>query len=346
MGPDDIDPGHYGPDGPVAVCWEFLDCIFQHGSYDDAWPLLDENHRRCRAQAWIWNNREFSDIAGRLEELSEWLTVGPHPGELIWDQFCEIELRTAVDAWAERYRRGLGAGSRPRPVGPDLEVVVLVPTDGDVVQFTEETLVTDALVWLVRRTSDGLRLAGWSDREPVPGLPPDLYPDIDPLREPAGLDPVETVEHYLDILLELEKTGAGSVVAAPRHDEAWALMTFDLRSRMARLMTDDIDRIEPNAVSTILEGPNAEDSFTGGIIWNAFRGWHAGHISSRYRLFRIVATPTASVDVEGDAATVTLTGDPDAPQGYAAPSIVFGLRRDGEHWKIDSIPDGVPHPPT
>lgn len=175
--PEELE-AYYAPGGAPDTCFQFLDAIFVRGSYDLAWSMMDENQRLCRAQAWLWNNRSFPDIAPHLDGLAAWLLDGPHPGEEIWTSFSAIELQGIVDAWGDKYARGLGAASRPRPIGVDLELVVLAPTDGESFQVSGPTLLSDALVWTVRHTCDGCRIAAWHDRLPVPGWPPDLYPDV------------------------------------------------------------------------------------------------------------------------------------------------------------------------
>ncbi len=68
----------------------------------------------------------------------------------------------------------------PRPIGLDLELVLMIPTDGEVMQFEGPTLVDNALPFVMRLEIDGWRVAALGDRLPMPGWPPDLYPSPEP----------------------------------------------------------------------------------------------------------------------------------------------------------------------
>ena len=92
---------------------------------------MDDNLRSCRAQAWLWNNRTAPDVASRLDELaSEFIDGPPAPHSPLWIEFANIELGMIRAAWADVYAQVLGAASDPRPIGLDLELVLMVPTRG------------------------------------------------------------------------------------------------------------------------------------------------------------------------------------------------------------------------
>lgn len=141
--------------------------------------MMDDNLRLCRAQAWLWNNWTFPEIGGRLDELADRFVRGPWPGDDLWDAFAQIELAQLAEAWGEAYARDLGAASYPRPIGVDLEVVLMVPTDGNVMTFDQPTLVSSALPFVVRHVDGVWWLAGYGDFVPVPGWPPQLEPAAD-----------------------------------------------------------------------------------------------------------------------------------------------------------------------
>lgn len=175
---------HYGPAGPVVAGRAFIEAITADGeraigdlgAFRDAWALLDDNHRLCRAQAWLWNNREAADIAGHdLEELAAALmpTDTSHP---LWHAFAFTELNQILEVWGDYDLDKLGAVSRPRPIGPDLEIVIFLENDEPMV-MTEMTLVQPFAVFIMRSTSDGWRVAAYQDRLPIPGWPPDFSPD-------------------------------------------------------------------------------------------------------------------------------------------------------------------------
>lgn len=76
-------------------------------------------------------------------------------------------------AWGHWDLTNMGAGSQPRPIGIDYEVVVLLPAEKEPIFFTEATLVNDALVFLVHYVEDCWLVANaGSDRHLEPGWPP------------------------------------------------------------------------------------------------------------------------------------------------------------------------------
>jgi hypothetical protein len=178
-GDERIDPGHFDEEGPVLFVYSFLNAVLRDDpppSYDEGWLHLSPLMRICRAQAWIWNNRDDPAIDGELQDRLEHLATGPHRGDPLWDDFSAIELRQLREAWGDKYARQLGAASRTRVVGPDLELVVLVPTDGTPIEVHEPTLVTDALLFLVERGDNRWYIASYGDALPEPGWPPTFDP--------------------------------------------------------------------------------------------------------------------------------------------------------------------------
>lgn len=176
---------HYAEDGPVASCWRFLELVLgDQSDFLKAWHMMSPNLRLCRSQAWLWNNRSHPFVEGHLEALADWLVDYPagqsHPtihAQTLWGEFEAIELRTFDEAWQDSYARQLGAASHPRPIGPNLELVLMIPTDGRVIQFDTPTLVTDSLPFVMEFV-DGWHVAAFGDRLPVSGWPPDLAPTV------------------------------------------------------------------------------------------------------------------------------------------------------------------------
>lgn len=170
---------HYGEEGPVAIAYEWLEVIADH-DYATAWDLMDKNLRLCRSQAWLWNNRDTlgdEDLDSRAS-----LLVQPGSESPLWEQFAHTELGQLHGTWAHHFAAmsagTLGAASATRIVGPNLEVVVLVDLDStQPVVYDKPTLITDALVFLVRHTLRGWRVAGYEDRPPDPGWPPQFSHD-------------------------------------------------------------------------------------------------------------------------------------------------------------------------
>src|SRR5438552_969394 len=121
---------HYGPDGPVAGALAWLEAIFN----DDllaAWRVTDPNLRLVLAQAFLWANREHPHTAGYdLGETARTLASLDADHDL-WPSFVQTQLREFHEAFDEFFSVPYGAGSRPRPVGIDYEIVKFVHTERD-----------------------------------------------------------------------------------------------------------------------------------------------------------------------------------------------------------------------
>jgi len=173
---------HFGPDGPVAAVYAWLDLV-RADDFGSAWVLMDDNLRLCRAQAWLWNNRSHPDIAALdLDEEAKRIAAVPSTSSL-WPDFAITELDQLNGTWPHRFKAmeegRLGAGSATRVLGPDLEVVLLMEGTGEVEVFDQPTLVPDAFPFAVRMTDHGWRVAAYGDFVPEPGWPPEL-------ERPAG----------------------------------------------------------------------------------------------------------------------------------------------------------------
>lgn len=169
---------HYGPNGPVEAVYSFLRSV-DDSSFADVWSWHDRDLRLVRAQAWLWNNREAIELAGQDLAARAQSWVDNEAIDDLWPSFASIELQSLRSSWSKWLaclRNGsLGAGSASRLVGPDLEVVLLMPTEGEPLVFNEPTLVDSAITFVVRRTDDGWRIAAYGDRLPESGWPPTIY---------------------------------------------------------------------------------------------------------------------------------------------------------------------------
>lgn len=162
---------HYGEGGSVHALIHWLKLVMEDRDYRSAWPLMDENLRRCRAQAWLWNaGQHYPFIAENRVEYAEDF-VQDVPAHQLWDDFAADDLNGIHEAWSEFYARQLGASDRTRPIGLDLELVVMIPTGGTPLQFDEPTVV-EALLFIMRHVENRWLVAAWADHLPEPGWPP------------------------------------------------------------------------------------------------------------------------------------------------------------------------------
>ncbi len=163
---------HYGASGPVMAARQWLTLILAEDDYEGAWKLTDPVLRLARAQAWIYNNQDFPDVASEdRDELAAALAQRPsaHP---LWADFAHTESQQMNEAWAAYSLDRLGAASRPRLLDVDYEIVIFTPADEPVL-ITEPTLV-EGLVFVMHFTEDGWLVAAPGDRLPVPGWPPEF----------------------------------------------------------------------------------------------------------------------------------------------------------------------------
>lgn len=168
----------YGPDSPHTVAGDFLLALLDDRDFLGAWQRMTPEFRLCRAQAWVWNNRTHPDFAGTDLDAEAASLAEPDSAHDLWHEFAQIELGIFENANPDFVAKGYGAASRPRPIGPDLEIVIFAPTHGEILRIDGPTLLADAITVLMEHRDDGWLVAQiGSDRAPVPGWPPNLYPD-------------------------------------------------------------------------------------------------------------------------------------------------------------------------
>lgn len=160
-------------EGPVATVFAWVEAVAA-GDWRAVWRLSDDSFRLVRAQAWLWNNRHHAEIDGEdLDQLAAGLAVEDPEGEL-WEVFARLELAQFQAAWADWDLTNLGAASRPRPVGLDYEVVLLMRAGADPILITAPTPVT-ALRFLTHLVNERWLVANaGSDERLEPGWPPTL----------------------------------------------------------------------------------------------------------------------------------------------------------------------------
>lgn len=171
---------HFGPGGPVDVVFKWMAAALDHRDYVRCWSLSDHNFRLCRAQAWIYNNQDWTEISKRdRDELAARLATTPPIEDLIWKGFAETEIDQLHDVWKDyKPTSRVGAASRPRLIAPDLELVIIVPTDGEALLFEQPTLVR-SLTFIVHHTDDGWKVASVLDQLPESGWPPTFWRDLE-----------------------------------------------------------------------------------------------------------------------------------------------------------------------
>ncbi|MFD5848251.1 hypothetical protein [Streptomyces chartreusis] len=127
-------------DGPVQAAWEWLQAVVDDRDFETAWALTAPELQRARARAWL--ERELSpaseaDTERAVEQLMQ--ETAPEP---LRSRFAAAELNAYVESFGHMDTDQMGAGSRPRVIGPDAELVVLAQLGQERKVFTEPTLVS------------------------------------------------------------------------------------------------------------------------------------------------------------------------------------------------------------
>lgn len=166
---------------PFDAAIEWIRCANEGNSYSLLYDRSAYEYRLCRAQDWVWNNREHPDVTaeGDLNTLAQRLAE-PDETCVLLVPFLEIESRTFRDNFKSVNPDKLGVPSRRRVVAPGYERVILAPMADhpDGILVLTPMLLGDSWQFLMQWTGDKWLLA--SDRSvapPRPGLPPAWWSD-------------------------------------------------------------------------------------------------------------------------------------------------------------------------
>jgi len=162
--PEELE-AHYGPSGPAAPALAWMEAL-QRGDFEAAWRLTDPTFRLVIAQGWIWAHREREDVgAYDRDELAAAL-ADPDLDHPLRAAFAEALFSSVPtdEHWA--------TGSRPRPLTPGYELVLLVPNVTEPFVIDEPTPLFAHGI-LMHFTGSGWLVAGSGVVTPaVPGWPP------------------------------------------------------------------------------------------------------------------------------------------------------------------------------
>ncbi len=164
---------HYGPGGPVRAALDWLIAIYRDADLAGAWSLTDPGYRRRLVEAFVQANDEHPFLRGyAVDELTEGLIGGDHA---LWEGFAEVLLGQLVDAWPDADTTQIAAASRPRPLGPDSELVIFLNTGGKQVMIEGGPQLVPAAQLKMHLVGDSWLVAAFS--------PPSSGGDVSPALE-------------------------------------------------------------------------------------------------------------------------------------------------------------------
>lgn len=172
---------HFGPDGPVAAAQNCISLVHR-GRMRELWEELEPNLRLVLAQAWIFANRDHPKIAGLDRDQLASELAKPRPKHKLTRDFFATQLAESRDAYRVYNEDTWGAAERPRRFGIDYELVILMETGGDGIEWQPD-MSLPALTFLLRRILGRWRIANFKPEFPIPGWPP--------TSEPLPLDGVQ-----------------------------------------------------------------------------------------------------------------------------------------------------------
>lgn len=165
-------------DGPVVEAMAWMEWILA-GDLAYAWPVMDDQLRLATAQAWIHESGNDPSVTCYDRDILARTLSQPgcleHP---LWPRFSRVVLAALLFDLAGWDADQLGFLSRPRPVAPGYEVVVL--GQGSEYRTVDHSQPMVMYPILMHQTEAGWRVArAGADTTPVPGWPPEFPPGRD-----------------------------------------------------------------------------------------------------------------------------------------------------------------------
>jgi hypothetical protein len=160
---------HFGPGGPVEAARRWLEAIVVRRDVRSAWENTDPDYRLALTQAIIFLNQEHPLLMGYERDQLAQALAEEDPSHPLWESFESLLAEEFLND-LEEVRVENWTAVTPRPIAPGYELV-LFPREpsGDI--DPPEIYAHGILIhfrdgrWLV---------AGLSERQAVPGWPPDL----------------------------------------------------------------------------------------------------------------------------------------------------------------------------
>lgn len=188
---DHLEVNPFDEGGPGHVVKEWLEAIFEYSDFDAAWELLEPDAQAAIVQDQLWGvNEEQKAVGaavdqGALEAMAAAFMLGPD-GIPEWRNFAAFQLGVLQRHWGPLYASGLGLATRPRPLGPGMELLKVAAIGlGEGIQRPDR--VESGIFFIVRLDECGeWRIAAVNTGLPQPGWPPTYDMGVlDPYTGPA-----------------------------------------------------------------------------------------------------------------------------------------------------------------
>jgi hypothetical protein len=161
----------FGSESPIQAAFAFVSKLVGASDVAGAWELTDANFRLCAARQWLWHWRVLLRLQGvDLDEAAAELAE-PNTDYPLWAPFEQAQLASVAEFWSWVRVDHLGALSDPRPIGPDLEVVIFVDGKYWGVVSQAPTVIPESLPFVMRLTPSGWLGAGIGEQVPVADWP-------------------------------------------------------------------------------------------------------------------------------------------------------------------------------
>lgn len=166
--------------GLPAVAFTWLEAMRRRNA-DEVWRVTDPQFRLCLVQIWILANyAALQEDLGRenfsRDELAEQLAQET-PSHPFWQDCARVTLRTIHETCEGALDEELGIGSRPRLLGPGLELVRFMPLndlpkDEHGAAYLAPGGVSLSVPLIMSLHEGGWRVAGVGHHLLHPGWPP------------------------------------------------------------------------------------------------------------------------------------------------------------------------------
>lgn len=168
-----------GTPGPDQTAWAWIEAIRAQDA-ERVWRLMEPAFRLVMVQGWITHNPEALEhqtVVGLGRDAFARELSMEKPTHPLWPHCARVSLREITQACGGLEQKDIRPGTRPRPIGPDLELVRFFPVDElDQDEAGQYYFAPGArahtLSVILRHRESGWLVAGIGDHLGHPGWPP------------------------------------------------------------------------------------------------------------------------------------------------------------------------------